>query len=99
MKEQLKNILSIFLRFGLSIGLLVWLFSKIDYVHMWQAVKGSDWHYMLLAGIVAFLLNFLILWRWRILMKALGLKVGRFNTLRWFFIGLFYNLCLPTSVG
>ena len=74
MRQQFKNLVSILLRFGLSGALLMWLFSKIDFRHMWEAVRGSDWRYMLLAGSVFLGINFLILWRWRILMKAVGVK-------------------------
>ena len=49
----------------------------IDYKHIWQAIKGSDMRYMSAAGIIFFLINFLIIWRWRILMKAVGLKAKR----------------------
>ena len=66
---------------------------------MWQAVIKSDMRYMSAAGVIFFLINFLILWRWRILMKALGLKAGRLSSTRWFFLGLFCNLAPISSVG
>jgi len=83
----------------LSLALLVWLFVTIDYKHMWQAIKGSDMRYMSAAGIIFFLINFLILWRWRILMKAVGLKAKGLSSMRWFFIGLFCNLAPISTVG
>ena len=49
----------------------------IDYKHIWLAIKDSDMRYMSAAGIIFFLINFLIIWRWRILMKAVGLKSKR----------------------
>ena len=99
MKERFKSLVSFLLRFGLSAVLLAWLFCKIDFHHMWEAVKGSDGRYMTAAGLIFLGINFLVLWRWRILMKALDLKAGRFSSVRWFFIGLFCNLFLPTSIG
>ena len=99
MKERFKGALSLLLRFGLSIGLLAWLFTRIDFVRMWEAVKGADWRCITGAGLVSFSINLLILWRWRILMKAVGLKAKRMTSVRWFFIGLFSNLFLPSSVG
>jgi len=66
---------------------------------MWQAIRGSDMRYMSAAGIIFFLINFLILWRWRILMKAVGLKAKRMASTRWFFIGLFCNLAPISTVG
>ncbi len=99
MKEKAKNFLSLFMRFGLSAALLGWLFFKIDYKHIWIAVKGADLNYLLLAGVVYFFLNFAIWWRWMILMKAMNLKFKKLSALRWFFIGLFSSLFLPSSVG
>ncbi len=87
------------MRFGLSGALLWWLFSRIDFKHTWEAVKGSDINYMMTAGVIFFAINFIILWRWRILMKALGLKTKRFSAMRWFFTGIFCNLFLPSSIG
>ena len=42
MQERFKNLLSLLIRIGLSGVLLVWLFSKVDYKHTWEAVKGAD---------------------------------------------------------
>ncbi len=99
MKEKMKNLGSLLLRFGLSGALLYWLFSRIDYKHTWEAIKGADVGYMVAAFLVFVAINFIILWRWSILMKAVGLKVNRVSAIRWFFIGLFCNLFLPSSVG
>jgi len=99
MSEGLKKIFSIVLPCLLSIGLLIWLFVTIDYKHMWLAIKGSDMRYMSAAGIIFFMINFLVIWRWRILMKAVGLKAKSFSSMRWFFIGLFCNLAPISTVG
>ncbi len=99
MSQRLKNILSFILPCFLSCALLAWLFVTIDYKDMWQAIKGSDMRYMSGAGIIFFLINFLIIWRWRVLMKAVGLKAKRMPSTRWFFIGLFWNLAPISTAG
>ena len=99
MISRLKNISSVLLPYFLSLALLAWLFHTNDYKQMWQAVIKSDVRYMSAAGIIFFLINFLMLWRWRILMKALGLKARRMTSTRWFFLGLFFNLAPISSVG
>jgi len=99
MSQRVKSIISVVIPCFLSFGLLVWLFLTIDYKDIWQAIKGSDMRYLSAAGIIFFLINFLIIWRWRILMKAVGLKSGRLSSMRWFFIGLFCNLAPISSVG
>lgn len=99
MKEKFKIMWSFLLRFGLSAGLLAWLFSRIDYKDTWAAVKDADQGYILAAFVVFSVTCFMILWRWIILMKALHLKFKRYNSARWFFVGQLFNLVLPTSVG
>jgi len=99
MSEKFKRIFSIVLPCFLSLALLTWLFVTIDYKHIWMAIKGSDMRYMSAAGLIFFMINFLMIWRWRILMKAVGLKAGSLSSMRWFFIGLFCNLAPISTVG
>jgi len=99
LSSRVKNIFSIVLPCFCSLALLTWLFMTIDYKNIWQTVEGSDMRYLSLAGIIFFLINFLIIWRWRILMKAVGLKAKRLSSMRWFFISLFFNLAPISTVG
>jgi len=98
-KESKENIFSVILPCLLSLGLLTWVFLTTNYKDIWQHIKGSDIRYMSAAGIIFFLINFLIIWRWRILMKAVGLKTGRLSSMRWFFISLFSSLAPISTVG
>ncbi|MDE2028484.1 MAG: flippase-like domain-containing protein [Candidatus Omnitrophica bacterium] len=98
-KSKHRSIFTTVLPFVLSLGLLTWLFMTIDYKHIWQAVKGADMRYLAAAGIIFFLINFLIVWRWRILMKALGLKPGNLSSIRWFFLSQFCGLAPISTVG
>ncbi len=99
MKKKLKAVWSFFLRFGLSAIPLAWLFSRIDYKDTLVAVKEADKGCLVGAFLVFFITCGLVLWRWIILLRALGLKFKRLSSTRWFFIGQFCNLFLPTSVG
>jgi len=99
MPPGLKKIFSVLLPCFLSLALLTWLFMTIDYKHIWSAIKGSDLRYMSAAGLLFFLINFLMVWRWRILMKAVGLKAMVLSSMRWYFIGGFCNLAPISTVG
>jgi len=94
-----NNIVSVVLPCVLSAGLLIWVFMTTDYKAIWQSIKVSDMRYMIGAGIIFFLINFIIVWRWRILMKAVGLKAGRLSCMRWFFLGTFWNLAPISTAG
>ncbi len=97
--DNLKNLLSFLLRLGVSVGLLAWLFSRMDLKKMWETLRGADAGYMMAAAVIFIAINFMLLWRWNIFIKAMGLNVRTDSVTRWFFIGLFCNLFLPTAIG
>ncbi|MBI3314981.1 MAG: flippase-like domain-containing protein [Candidatus Omnitrophica bacterium] len=86
-------------RFGLSVALLGWILSRIDLTKTWQALKGADPWLMAAAFLIFISTNIIIFFRWKVFVKALDLRCDTFNGARWFLIGLFCNLFLPTSVG
>ena len=99
MNQKTKTIFSFLVCLGLSIVLLGWIFSRIDLAKTWQVLKGADPFLMTVAALIFLSTNFIILWRWMVFIKTLGLKCSTFNCARWFFIGLFCNLSPLTSVG
>ena len=101
MNEKLKPLFSFVLRFGLSIVLLwlIFYFQKIDPGKILNALKSADLNYIVMAGIVFLAINFILLFRWFIYVRALELTVPLSVVTRYFFIGLFGNLLLPTAIG
>lgn len=99
LNEKLKNVLSLLLRVGLSVLLLAYLFSKIDTSKMLSAIKNADLRYLFLAMFIFIAINFLLLFRWTVFIRALGLAVPFKSIANCFFIGLFFNLFLPSSTG
>ena len=99
MKDKVKNILSFVLRLGLS-GLLLWyLFSKIDMEKTLDILRTADLNYIYLAGGIFLVCQSFLLLRWFIFIKALKLEAHPLVVTRFFFIGLFGNLFLPSSIG
>ncbi len=99
MKENVKNALSFIGRLGLSAGLLFWLFRNINWADTMESFRTAEWHLLGGAFAIFFLLNIFCLIRWQVFMKALSLKAPLGMVFRYFFIGLFCNLFLPTSIG
>jgi glycosyltransferase 2 family protein len=99
MKAKLKSLLSLVLRFGLSFVLLGYLFGKIDFNQTISVVKSADVGYLVLAGVIFLALHLIILLRWFVFILALRLAVPFGVMTRYFFIGLFGNLFLPTAIG
>lgn len=99
MTERLKDLLSFLLRLGLSAVLLAWLFMQVNWKDIIGAVRQAD--PLLLCGAFALtiFIQFVVLVRWMLFLKALGLSATFWQVCRYFFIGLFGNLFLPTSIG
>ncbi|MEI6437454.1 MAG: lysylphosphatidylglycerol synthase transmembrane domain-containing protein [Candidatus Omnitrophota bacterium] len=99
MKERMKNAMSFLGRFVFSGLLLAWLFSNINWRDIVGALKKADVGLLGWAFAINFVIQLICLVRWALLMKALNLKASWSTTFRYFFIGLFCNLFLPTSIG
>jgi glycosyltransferase 2 family protein len=91
---------SFFLRFGVS-ALLLWIvFIRIeDKDRIAQLVRTADLFYILPAFIVFTCIHGLLIVRWRLLIRAFDLDVSWINMSRYFFLGLFGNLFMPTAIG
>ncbi len=99
LNEKMKNLLSLLLRIGLSGALMTYLFSKIDTAKMLEIIKSADIGYIGIAASAFAFINGILLIRWIIFIRALGLKVSIASVTNCFFIGLFFNLFLPSSTG
>ena len=99
MKERVKQGLSFLLRFGLSAALLVYLFQKDDLIAAVADIKSADLIYLGLALACNFLIYSILLLRWNIIIKGLHLSLSLASIAKWFWIGIFFNLTLPTSTG
>ena len=99
MNDKLKNIFSLLLRFGVTIVLLWLIARQIDFQKTKDTLLAADVRLMVLGFIVFFVIYFILFFRWVIFIKALDLKVSWAQAARYFAIGLFGNLFLPSSIG
>jgi hypothetical protein len=99
MTEKVKNFLRALLPFVLSGGLMWWLSTKIDFAQTAAVVKSADLQYILYAFVLFVAINFVLIARWVVVIKALGLPVNFGKAARYSLIGLFGNLFLPSAVG
>lgn len=94
-----KNVVSFVVRVGLSGALLWYLFSKIDIARTWEILRVARIEFLIYAGVVFFGVNIILLLRWFIFIKALEVISPVRDIVRYYFIGLFGNLFLPSSIG
>jgi len=97
--KRKKKLFSLFLRIALSIALLIWLFSKVEITGVLNAIKKLNPEIWLFAFLMYIATQIISSLRWWILARALDFP-GKFSTyLGYYFVGMFFNLFLPTAVG
>lgn len=87
------------LRLAVSLLLLIWLGGRTDWERVGQLLPRLWWGAWLTAGGLLLLAQLLSARRWQLLARALGLAPSWWQCVRWYFIGMFFNLVLPTSIG
>lgn len=83
---------------GISLVLVVYLFSGVDFGQLWLSLASAD--VPLLFAAAALLVGTLVLraWRWQYLLKPLK-RVGFSNSMSATSIGLMANMILPIRLG
>ena len=88
-----------FLRIGVSVALLEILAWRMDWVHVAEAFANLQWGYWLSAVAILAVTQVVSAWRWQLQARALGLSSSIAQMTGYYYIGMFFNLILPTSVG
>ncbi len=99
MTNRFKALCKLFLRLGISGGLLIWLFSKTDPNQLIEAfldISPSAW---ILAFCMYLLSQLVSSLRWFCLARGLGFNGGLVTYIGYYFVGMYFNLFLPTSIG
>jgi len=96
-----KKILSIFLRIGISLALLIFLFyfKKIDARSLLADIKSADKPLLLLAFFISLFSYILGFFRWEMLLKAAEIYLPIKRVIISFSSGIFFNLFLPSTIG
>lgn len=95
----MKKISLIFLRIGVTVALLIFLFSKVDFLVLFDVVKSSNLQKITCAFLLYVLLNLFIFFRWYLLCAGLGIKVKKLRLLASYMVSQFFNLVLPSTIG
>lgn len=95
----MKNFFNNLLRISLSAVLLWWLSTKIDFPKTAEVVKSADLKYILYAFVFFVVINAILITRWFVFIKALDLSVNYGKAVRFYLVGLFGNLFMPSAIG
>lgn len=78
---------------------LFFVFRKIDVEEFKQAISNSNWFYFALAVVLFNASKIVAAFRLSTLYKACGLQLDNLYNLKLYYLGMFYNLFLPGSIG
>jgi uncharacterized membrane protein YbhN (UPF0104 family) len=86
-------------RLVLGTALLAFVAYKTDWTNLKHALQGLDVRFWVAAVLLQLATQVVSTWRWRMFALSSGLG-GTFRSyLSYYFVGMFFNLVLPTSVG
>ena len=99
MKKENINKLSTILRVVVGVGLIAFLLWRFDINKILNNIGSISTGYLIYAFIVYFLFVIVSAWRWQVLLDFKNFKIPFGKTLIIYFIALFSNNLLPTTVG
>ncbi|MDZ4818264.1 MAG: lysylphosphatidylglycerol synthase transmembrane domain-containing protein [Planctomycetota bacterium] len=90
---------SLLLRVGLSVLLLGFLFTKVNWSELSDSMRDLHWGGYLLAILISVVTQTAGGLRWGGLGQAVGFTQSRLRFVQLYYEGMFFSLCLPSSIG
>lgn len=98
-RTRRRKYISYSLRF-LVAGIALYLaFRGERWGEVFGVILGIDLRIFITAFLLWFMSQLFFVYRWTLLMRVQSIHIGFLAALRLHFLGIFYNNCLPTSVG
>ncbi len=99
MSENNRKKITKLMRIAVSLGLIIWLFSRFNLEGVWRALEGLPIALWIAACSMLLIAQVLSSFRWWVISSALDFQ-GKWSTyLGFYFVGMFFNLFLPTGIG
>src|SRR4030095_11842086 len=88
------------LKIIVSLGILVYLFTRVVHIgDLWANLKEAKISYFLAAVVAFFGVQTLSAYRWYLLLKPLNIRTSFPRILALFYLGMYFNFFLPSSIG
>jgi len=95
-----KKILSFTLKLAITILVFWWIDKSFGFSNIAQTLSKADFSWFAVAIFVHIISIFLGAWQWRIILKNRGLKLSKFETIKLYYTGMFFNnFVLGTIAG
>ena len=97
--KKAKPILVLLLKLLVSVGLLGYFLARIHIERFLQTFATAKFSYIAIALLVYLATQAVSAIRWTVLARPLGVKTPFKDMVRYYFIGMFFNLFAPGTVG
>lgn len=84
---------------ALSLGILVWLLSKVGWKEAWETIKLLDWWRIVLVIALVYVSRLATYFRWHALLSVQDESIADKEVLKLTFVGLFSSNFMPTTIG
>jgi hypothetical protein len=102
MQSEKKGKLNTIIRWlgtALSLGILVWLLSKVGWKEAWETIKLLDWWRIVLVIGFVYVSRLATYFRWHALLSVQDKSIADKEILKLTFVGLFSSNFMPTTIG
>ncbi len=90
---------SFFVRIAVSVGLIAFMLSRLDFENMVRFLRRADLSLVFLTLVTVFVDRSFMVVRWMKLVEALDIEVDRLRVVKIFFLSTFFGSFLPSGVG
>ncbi|HTM07523.1 MAG TPA: lysylphosphatidylglycerol synthase transmembrane domain-containing protein [Verrucomicrobiae bacterium] len=95
----MKQSLTVLLKGLISIGLLLFFLSRIDFFHFVGALSNAKFSPIVLCLVIYLAGQLFSSIRWALLARTVGFQNGLKNFAQYYLIGMFFSLFTPSTVG
>jgi uncharacterized protein (TIRG00374 family) len=95
----LKNRLFTLIKVAVSLGLIAYLFTRMDLSQLGDTLRKANYLYLLPAALLYLAAMTNAAFKWYILLRAQGIRVPFRAVLSYTYVGFFFNNFLPANVG
>lgn len=86
-------------RFALGLVIVVLLSRRHDAASLWLTLRAVPPAVLLASVAFYWMGQMLSAWKWQLLLRAAGAQISLRTCLRLYFVGMFWNLWMPTNIG
>ncbi len=97
--KKVRSAVLLWLKIFVSLGLLFFLVSRMDLRQLFRVLAAADFSYVAVILVAYILSQFLSCLRWLLFARPLGFKLPFRDFFSFYFIGMFFNLFAPSTIG